>query len=92
MPILVSYSVPEVERERILAEAGTTAVSEIFQKTTLSLELPSGPVYKYTSKPEYHGGEIDQSNGMMTLWAEFSNPNNVLIPGLKVHVVSRFGG
>jgi membrane fusion protein (multidrug efflux system) len=90
-PILVSYNVPEVERERTLAEAGTTAVGEIFQRTTLSLELPSGLTYKYTSKPEYQGGEIDQSSGMMTLWAEFSNPNNVLVPGLKVRVISRLG-
>jgi membrane fusion protein (multidrug efflux system) len=90
-PILVSYYIPDVERERVLAKARTSAVGELFQRSTLSLELASGRIYEHSSKPEYHGGEIDQSSGMMTLWAEFSNPNNVLVPGLKVRVISRFG-
>lgn len=90
-PILVSYYIPDVERERVLAKARTSAVDELFQRSTLSLELASGRIYEHSSKPEYHGGEIDQSSGMMTLWAEFSNPNNVLVPGLKVRVISRFG-
>jgi membrane fusion protein (multidrug efflux system) len=90
-PILVRYYVSDVERERVLAKARTSAVDELFQRSTLSLELPSGRIYEYSSKPEYHGGEIDQSSRMMTLWAEFSNPNNVLIPGLKVRVISRLG-
>jgi membrane fusion protein (multidrug efflux system) len=64
-------------------------VGELFQRSTLSLELPSEKIYEYSSKPGYGGGEIDQTTGMMTLWAEFSNPNSVLVPGLKVRVISR---
>jgi membrane fusion protein, multidrug efflux system len=89
-PILVSFNVPYVERQRAFDKAGTSTVSELFQRSTLSLELPSGRIYEHSGKPEYSGGEIDQSTGMMTLWAEFSNPGNVLVPGLKVHVISRF--
>jgi membrane fusion protein, multidrug efflux system len=88
-PILVSFNVPYVERQRAFDKAGTSTVSEVFQRSTLSLELPSARVYEHSGKLEYSGGEIDQSTGMMTLWAEFSNPGNVLIPGLKVQVVSR---
>jgi membrane fusion protein, multidrug efflux system len=88
-PILVSFNVPYVERQRAFDNAGTFTVSELFQRSTLSLELPSGRVYEHSGKPEYSGGEIDQSTGMMTLWAEFSNPGNVLVPGLKVRVISR---
>jgi hypothetical protein len=32
---------------------------------------------------------IDQATDMLTLWAVFPNPNNVLTPGLKVRVISR---
>ena len=88
-PILVSFYVPYVERQRAFDKAGTSAVSELFQRSALSLELPSGRIYEYSGKPGYGGGEIDQTTGMMTLWAEFSNPNSVLVPGLKVRVISR---
>jgi len=39
-------------------------------------------MYEHSGKPVYHGGQIDQSTDMMTLWAEFPNPDNVLVPGL----------
>ena len=88
-PILISFNVPYLERQRAFDKAGTSTVSELFQRSTLSLELPSGRIYEHSGKSEYSGGEIDQSTGMMTLWAEFSNPGNVLVPGLKVRVISR---
>jgi membrane fusion protein, multidrug efflux system len=91
-PILVSFGVPYNERERATDKAGTSNAEEMFQKVTLSLELPSGRVYDHPGKPEYQGGEIDQSTGMLTVWAEFPNPDQVLLPRLKVHVVSRLGG
>ena len=88
-PILVSFYVPYVERQRALDKAGTSAADELFHRSTLTLELPSGRIYEHSGKPEYRGGEIDQSTGMMTVWAEFPNPDNVLVPGLKVRVISR---
>jgi membrane fusion protein, multidrug efflux system len=91
-PILVSFDVPYNERERAIVKAGTSNAEEMFQKVTLSLELPSGRAYDLPGKAEYQGGEIDQSTGMLTVWAEFPNPDQVLLPGLKVHVVSRLGG
>ena len=57
-------------------------------KSTLSLELPSDRMYELSGKPEPHGEEIDQSTDVMTVWAVFPNPHNVLVPGLKVHVIS----
>jgi membrane fusion protein, multidrug efflux system len=91
-PILVSFDVPYNERERAIDKAETSNTKELFRKVTLSLELPSGHVYPHPGKAEYQGGEIDQSTGMLTVWAEFPNPDRVLLPGLKVHVVSRLGG
>jgi membrane fusion protein, multidrug efflux system len=91
-PILVSFGVPYNERERAIDKAGTSNAKEMFQKVTLSLELPSGRAYDHPGKPEYQGGQIEQSTGMLTVWAEFPNPDQILLPGLKVHVVSRIGG
>jgi membrane fusion protein, multidrug efflux system len=87
-PILVSFSVPYIERQRAFDKVGTSVVAEVFQRSKLSLELPSGRTYEHTGQVEYTASLIDHATDMLTLWAVFPNPNNVLIPGLKVRVVS----
>jgi multidrug efflux pump subunit AcrA (membrane-fusion protein) len=60
-PILVSFGVAYLERQRALDKAGKSSLDELFQGSTLSLELPSGRIYEHSGKPEYSGAEIDQS-------------------------------
>ena len=84
----VYFRVPYVERQRALDKTGTSDADELFDKSTLSLELPSYRIYDLPGKPEPHGEEIDQSTDVMTIWAVFPNPHNLLVPGLKVHVIS----
>lgn len=88
-PILVSFRVPYVERQRALDKVGTTDADELFDKSTLSLELPSERMYELPGKSEPRGPDIDQSTDVATVWALFPNPHNVLVPGLKVRVISR---
>jgi membrane fusion protein (multidrug efflux system) len=88
-PVLVSFSVPYAERQRAFEKAGTSVVAEVFQRSELSLELPSGRTYEHAGKVEHSVAMIDQATDMLTLWAVFPNPDNVLIPGLKVRVVFR---
>jgi membrane fusion protein, multidrug efflux system len=87
-PMEVSFHVPYVERQRALDKARTSDADEVFDKSTLSLELPSDRIYELSGKPEPHGEEIDQSTDVMTVWSVFPNPHNVLVPGLKVRVIS----
>jgi multidrug efflux pump subunit AcrA (membrane-fusion protein) len=88
-PILVSFSVPYLERQRAFDKAGTSVPAEVFQRATISLELPSGRTYDYAGRVEHSLAVIDQGTDTLTLWAVFSNPTNVLIPGLKVRVIFR---
>ena len=44
-----------------------------------------------SSTPLPHGEDIEQSTDVTTEWAVFPNQYNVLVPGLKVHVVSHLG-
>jgi hypothetical protein len=37
---------------------------------------------------EFESAEIDRTTDMLTVWAEFSNPDNELVPGLKVRVTA----
>jgi membrane fusion protein (multidrug efflux system) len=86
-PMLVYFHVPYVERQRAIDKARPSDAAELFDKSTLSLELPSGRTYELSGKPD-RGANIDQSTDATTVWAVFPNPHNVLIPGLKVHVIS----
>jgi hypothetical protein len=88
-PMEVYFRVPYVERQRAFDKAGTSDADDVFDRSTLTLELPSERTYELSGKPEPHGEEIDQSTDVMTVWALFPNPHNILVPGLKVHVISR---
>jgi membrane fusion protein (multidrug efflux system) len=87
-PMEVHFRVSYVERQRALDKARTSDADEVFDKSTLSLELPSERIYEFSGKPEPQGEDIDQSTDVTTEWAVFPNPHNILIPGLKVHVIS----
>ena len=87
-PMKVYFYVPYVERQRALDKARTFDADALFEKFTLSLELPTERTYELSSTPLPHGEDIEQSTDVTTEWAVFPNPHNVLIPGLKVHVLS----
>jgi membrane fusion protein (multidrug efflux system) len=87
-PILVAFDVPYIERERAFDKAGTSSVSDVFNRITLSLQLPSGRPYDGFGVPESESAEIDRTTGMITVWGRFANPDNILIPGLRVRVTS----
>lgn len=87
-PILVAYRVPYEDRQRALAKAETTAPREMFERIRLSLVLPSGGTYAHAGKPMFESAEIDRETGMLTTWAEFPNPDGILVPGLNVKVLS----
>ena len=91
-PMVVSFQVPYVEWQRALDKAGTSDSDELFEGSTLSLELPSHSIYELSGTLESHGEQIDQTTDVMTVWAVFPNPHNVLVPGLKVHIISHLAG
>lgn len=87
-PILVGYTVSYEDRQRSLKKAGTTSAREMFDRVALSLVLPSGDSYAHTGRPMFESAEVDSTNGMLTTWAEFPNPDGILVPGLGVRVLS----
>lgn len=87
-PVLVAYQVPYADRQRALALAGTSSVKDLFEKITLSLQLPSGEAYPHKGHPRFESAQIDKATGMLTTWAEFPNPDGILVPGLQVGVRS----
>ena len=87
--ILVGYAVPYEDRQRSLRKAGKAAAVELFANVSLTLVLPSGETYSHRGRPYFESAEIDNDSGMLTTWAEFPNPDGILVPGLAVKVLSQ---
>lgn len=87
-PILVAYRVPYEDRQRSLEKSQTKTARELFANVTLTLILPAGTTYEHRGRPLFESAEIDRETGDLTTWAEFPNPDGVLVPGLKVKIVS----
>ncbi|WP_170832509.1 efflux RND transporter periplasmic adaptor subunit [Filomicrobium insigne] len=87
-PILVGYSVSYDDRQRSLRKVGTTSARDMFEGITLSLVLPSGETYAHRGRPMFESAEVDRKAGVLTTWAEFPNPDGILVPGLSVQVLS----
>lgn len=87
-PILVGYRVPYEDRQRSLDKAQTKTARALFENVTLTLVLPSGSSYSHRGRPKFESAEIDRETGDLTTWAEFPNPDGVLVPGLNVKVIS----
>lgn len=87
-PILVGYRVPYEDRQRSLDKAQARTPRALFENVRLTLILPSGTTYAHHGKPKFESAEIDRETGDLTTWAEFPNPDGILVPGLTVRIVS----
>ncbi|GAB7081840.1 efflux RND transporter periplasmic adaptor subunit [Megalodesulfovibrio paquesii] len=54
---------------------------------TVTLLMEDGHQYPHEGKLQFADITVDQSTGMITLRAEFPNPNRLLLPGLYVRAV-----
>ncbi|MEQ8824861.1 MAG: efflux RND transporter periplasmic adaptor subunit [Filomicrobium sp.] len=88
-PVLVAYKLSYEDRQKALAAAKTRSVKDMLQHIELSLQLPSGDLYPHKGTPKFESSELDPTTKTLTTWAEFPNPDNALIPGLEVKVMSR---
>lgn len=87
-PVLVAYQVPYADRQQGLEKTGSTTPREMFKRIVLKLVLQSGHDYAHSGTPKFESAEIDQTSGMLTTWAEFPNPDGILVPGLEIRVLS----
>src|SRR5215469_15996032 len=49
---------------------------------TVTLQLPDGTTYPHDGKLLFQDVTVDPSSGMVTLRAEFPNPDSILLPGM----------
>ncbi|TPG54309.1 efflux RND transporter periplasmic adaptor subunit [Sphingomonas glacialis] len=55
---------------------------------TIRLKLENGTDYPQVGRIEFAEATVDQNTGSVTIRARFPNPNNLLLPGMFVRIVS----
>lgn len=88
-PIRVLFS---VSAGRVIAAQQRTGASptHIAQGLKVNLRLPDGAMYGETGSIAFLGNEVDRATGTVSVYADFPNPQELLLPGTFVTVeVSR---
>jgi membrane fusion protein (multidrug efflux system) len=86
-PVHVDFSQSSTEMlqlRRALANGSLQGTSSEAARVTLKLE--DGSTYECTGKLLFSDISVDETTGMITLRAEFPNPNKILLPGMFVRV------
>lgn len=80
-PIRAVFSIPSADYVRFqqtVVGEGTEDARELFVPR---LVLPTGEVYKETGKVAFADNQVNASTGTIAVYADFPNPDYVLVPG-----------
>lgn len=85
-PIRVVFSVDSASPILVSTQqtAGTKAPAA--SNLAVGLTLPSGQKYPYKGKIAFFDNQVDTQTGTVNVYADFSNPQNILLPGAYVSV------
>ena len=84
-PIRVVFSVADRIVVGVEQRTGTTQ-SQIVKSLVVGLVLPDGSKYKQTGKIAFLNNQVDPQTGTLTVYADFANPDRLLLPGVFVNV------
>ena len=85
-PIRVVYSISEndlVAIRKAMADAARTTGRLLAPQ----LRLATGEMYKETGRMDFVDNQVDPATGTIAVWAEFDNPDGLLLPGQYVTVL-----
>jgi membrane fusion protein, multidrug efflux system len=84
-PIRVVFSVSDSTVVSVERKTGATQ-SEIAAGLVVHLRLPDGSQYKQTGKIAFLSNQVDVQTGTVSVYADFPNPQRLLLPGAFVNV------
>ncbi|HUD59043.1 MAG TPA: efflux RND transporter periplasmic adaptor subunit [Acetobacteraceae bacterium] len=87
-PIRVVFSVADSDLVRVEQKTGHTQ-GEITNGLVVNLRLPDGSEYNQVGKIAFLGNQVDQQTGTVAIYADFANPQHLLLPGGFVTVEVR---
>ena len=85
-PIRAVFSIPSAERVRLIAATRVDA-KDARALFVPRLILPTGEEYPYPGKIAFSDNQVDASTGTVAIYADFPNPDQVLLPGQFVSAV-----
>jgi membrane fusion protein (multidrug efflux system) len=88
-PIRVVFSVSDRAILQLRAGAIDASTEELSKRFVPMLRLTSGEEYPEPGVIEFVGNEFDPRTGTLPVWAQFSNPRSILVPGQFLTVVVR---
>jgi len=81
-PIYFDLTQASVDVLKLRAQIQSGQLQSPSNEAALTLQLPDGSTYPYPGKLLFQDVSVDPSSGMVTLRAEFPNPDHVLLPGM----------
>jgi membrane fusion protein (multidrug efflux system) len=88
-PIRVVFSVSDQVILQLRAELPDASDEELSKRFVPTLRLSTGTEYPIKGSIEFVGNEIDPQTGTVPVWAQFANPQSLLVPGQFVTMVVR---
>ena len=88
-PIRAVFSIPSSDFVRLqerVADDGAIQARDLFVP---QLILPTGTTYKQSGKVAFADNQVDPSTGTIPIFADFPNPDRLLLPGQFVTAVVR---
>jgi membrane fusion protein (multidrug efflux system) len=85
-PIRAVFSIPSAERVRLIAATRVDA-EDARALFVPRLILPTGEEYPHPGKIAFSDNQVDASTGTVAIYADFPNPDQVLLPGQFVSAV-----
>lgn len=87
-PIRVVFSVSDRVMVSTLRRTGATA-RELAASVTVNLKLADGSEYKHPGKIAFQANQVDPKTGTVSVYADFPNPERLLLPGAYDNVELR---
>lgn len=84
-PIRVVFSVSDPVRVGLRQSTGATE-QQLSAERVVFLTLPDGSEYPHLGRVAFLGNEVDLQTGTVSVYADFANPDHLLLPGAFVRV------
>lgn len=81
-PIYFDFTQASVEVLKLRAQMQAGQLQSPSNEIKVTLQLPDGSTYPHEGKVLFQDVSVDPSSGMVTLRAEFRNPDHLLLPGM----------
>jgi membrane fusion protein (multidrug efflux system) len=86
-PIRAVFSIPSKDYVHLMARIGNETLDAYKKKFQPELILPTGEPYDHTGEISFADNQVNTSTGTVAVYADFPNPDHILLPGQFVTAV-----